>query len=431
MLDLHVWGSALGLPSIDPECLAIITYLHHALPSSAWRIIPSNDPSVAPSNLLPALNNDGVWTSGYRPIVDHLTARSLCRDLDADLDSAQQADVVAYSAYLGAHAAPLVDLSLYVSAANWTGATRPAYSQLLRFPLTWTVPPLVRAEAVKRAEHLGLAELDRDFDPNGSLHLSAGRESLPETFRRHLPLTTKKTVAEEMTPEQAAAIRIFGLAESCLSDLEALVSEAAGSDGDARCFKGTPVSSLDCLAFAYLALMRDPPVPRTFLRDCMQQSSPRLWKFVDDMKATLYAPNGALPWATLEPATLGQTAARTLDTMLYHVPTVGEHYASEVRRRAEGGVKGIDQRAVLFTSSFLLTGVAVGYSFYLYRSLLPFGSSIQIWRPQASSPKLSQFGELGSMLDSAMGPYQPQTRGLALGPQTSPSVIVETDSDVD
>lgn len=377
------------------------------------------------------MNHDGVWSSGYRPIVDYLTSRSLCKDLDADLNPAERADVVAYSAYLGAHAAPLVDLSLYVSAANWSAATRPAYSSLLRFPLTWTVPPLIRAEAIKRAEHLGLAELDRDFDPNGGLHLSAGRDALPETFRRHLPLSTKKTVTEEMTPEQAAAIRIFGLAEYCLADLELLVSGATGADQTIRCFSGTPVSSLDCLAFGYLALMRDPPVPRTFLRDCMQQSSPQLWKFVDAMKATLNDAETGLPWVTMEVASLGHTTSRTLDTMLYHVPTLGEHYAGEVRRRAEEGIKGVDQRALLLTSSVVLTGVAMSYGFYLYRSLLPFGARLQVWKPQRSGSKLSQFGELGSMLSSAMGPYQSQPQGLAATSNINSSRIVEMDSDLD
>lgn len=49
MLDLYVWGSAFGLPSIDAECLAIITYLHNSLSSTDWRLIPSNDASVSPS----------------------------------------------------------------------------------------------------------------------------------------------------------------------------------------------------------------------------------------------------------------------------------------------------------------------------------------------------------------------------------------------
>ncbi|KAI8209818.1 hypothetical protein K4K53_012618, partial [Colletotrichum sp. SAR 10_77] len=45
-LELHVWGSAFGLPSVDAECLAAIAYLHTALPSSEWRLVPSNDPAV-------------------------------------------------------------------------------------------------------------------------------------------------------------------------------------------------------------------------------------------------------------------------------------------------------------------------------------------------------------------------------------------------
>lgn len=49
-LELHVWGPAFGLPSIDAECLAAIAYLHTALPSSEWRLVPSNDPGVDSSS---------------------------------------------------------------------------------------------------------------------------------------------------------------------------------------------------------------------------------------------------------------------------------------------------------------------------------------------------------------------------------------------
>lgn len=52
MLELHVWGSAFGLPSIDPECLAIVTYLRNSLPAADWRLIPSNDPSISPSSTI-------------------------------------------------------------------------------------------------------------------------------------------------------------------------------------------------------------------------------------------------------------------------------------------------------------------------------------------------------------------------------------------
>lgn len=51
MLELHVWGPVFGLPSIDAECIAAITYIHNASPDSAWRIIPSNDASVCPASM--------------------------------------------------------------------------------------------------------------------------------------------------------------------------------------------------------------------------------------------------------------------------------------------------------------------------------------------------------------------------------------------
>lgn len=47
-MELHVWGEAFGLPSIDPECLAAISLLHHTVPRSEWSLIASNDVSVSP-----------------------------------------------------------------------------------------------------------------------------------------------------------------------------------------------------------------------------------------------------------------------------------------------------------------------------------------------------------------------------------------------
>ncbi|PNY28698.1 Metaxin-like protein [Tolypocladium capitatum] len=429
MLHLHVWGSAFGLPSIDAECLAIITFLHHAALTSTWRLIPSSDPSISPSRLLPALHHDGVWTSGYHQIVGYLTSKSLCRNLDADLDADQQADSVAYGAFLSAHAAPLIDLSLYISSANWAATTRPAYSSLLAFPLTWTVPPLIRAEAIKRVEHLGLAELDTDFDPNRGLHLSAGRDALPETFRRHLPSAgTKKMVRDEMTPEQAVAIRLFGLVEDCLPVLGALIGEGKSDEKQPRFFAGTPVSSLDCLAYGYLALMLKPSVPRSFLRDWLQSETPRLLNFVDGMTP------GPLPWATPEQPTVIGWSARLADSIIRNAPSLGTHYANEMRQRAEDGVKGLDQRALMLAMSLMVTGAAVGYGLHMYKSLQPFGARTQLWTAQRGRCRLNQFGQLGSMLSSAMGTYAPRqvpSGGVAGNMSAGHGRLVQLDSEVD
>lgn len=428
MLELHVWGSAFGLPSFDPECLALITYLHNSLPVAEWRLIPSNDPSISPSNTLPALHHDGAWTSGYWSIVAYLVSNSLCAELDANLTPIQHADRVAYGAFLAAHAAPLLDLSLYVSAANWAAATRPAFSALLPFPLTWTVPPLIRAEAVKRVEHLGFADMDSDFDPNGSLHLSAGRDALPETFRRHLPARTKKTVQEEMTPEQTVAIRLYGLTEDCLSVLDDFM-KSSDDEKPLSFFETEKPTSLDCLAYGYLVLMRDAPVPRSFLKDWIVTKAPRLSKFIDGMKSKSLATTESLPWVESQHTTAFRVGARTLDSIILNAPSVGEEYANEKRRRAEGGVTGVDGRTLMLAMSLMVTGAAMGFGLQLYKSLQPFGARTQVWRTERNKSKLSQFGELGSMLGSALGEYQAPRRspGLASGEHR----FVETDTDVD
>ncbi|KAL6862963.1 hypothetical protein ACO1O0_003206 [Amphichorda felina] len=428
MLELYTWGPAFGLPSIDPECLAIITYLHKSAPPSSWRLTYSSDPSVSPANCLPALNHDGVWTSGFRQIVNYLTSNSLCQDLDDGLTASQRADGFAYSAFLSAHAAPLLDLSLYVSAANWAATTRPAYSKLLPFPLTWTLPPLIRHEAIKRVEHLGLAEIDVDFDPNGGLHLSTGRDSLPETFRRHLPVGTKKTVREEMTPEQAAAIRLFGLAEDCLSVLDGLLPTESNDLWLLR----PSISSLDCLAFGYLAIMRDAPVPRSFIRDWMNQHAPQLSEYVSKMKSTCLEGPGPLPVSSPENASILSLGARTLDSAILNAPGMGEHYATELRHRAEEGTKGLDRRALMLAMSVMVTGAAVGYGLYFYKAMQPFGARIQAWRAMRGGSKLSQFGDLGFMLDSALGPrVQPVAQHQGMGGNSTSGRLVETDSEVD
>ncbi|RGP76224.1 tom37 protein [Fusarium longipes] len=453
MLDLHIWGSAFGLPSIDPECLAIITYLHSSNPTSAWRLIPSNDPSVSPSSMLapsrcltlpslalselclsltvsdtlPALHHEGVWISGFAPIVQYLADKSLGDNLDAGLTSLEQADRVAYAAFLSAHAAPLLDLSLYVSAANWAATTRPAFSTLLPFPLTWTVPPLLRAEAVKRVEHLGFADMDTDFDPNGGLHLSSGRDALPETFRRHIPARTKKTIHEEMTPEQAVLIRLYGITEDCLSVVDDFLKDDSEEETYGF-FEGTKLSSLDCLAFGYLALMRDAPVPRSFLKDWLMKETPRLSKFVDDVKTRRLQRSDLLPWAESSQNTALRIGSRTLDSILHNVPGLGEEYATEVRKRAEGGITGVDSRSLMLALSLLATGAALGYSYHTYKAIQPFGSRIQVWQSHRDRSKLSEFGALGSMLGSVLG-------GRAEAPRPSYSSdqarFVETDTEIE
>lgn len=47
-LELHVWGPAFSLPSIDPQCLAAVFYLRQAVPRDEWVLIISSDDALSP-----------------------------------------------------------------------------------------------------------------------------------------------------------------------------------------------------------------------------------------------------------------------------------------------------------------------------------------------------------------------------------------------
>lgn len=63
MLELHIWGPAFGLPSIDPQCLAAVAYLSLALGNhngengdngksgEEWVLIADSDPSAVPTSM--------------------------------------------------------------------------------------------------------------------------------------------------------------------------------------------------------------------------------------------------------------------------------------------------------------------------------------------------------------------------------------------
>ena len=51
VLELHIWGPAFALPSIEPQCLAAVVYLRQVVPRNEWVLIASNDDSVSPTSM--------------------------------------------------------------------------------------------------------------------------------------------------------------------------------------------------------------------------------------------------------------------------------------------------------------------------------------------------------------------------------------------
>lgn len=66
MLELHVWGPAFFLPSIDPQCLAAIAYLTQLIPQDEWVLIASCDDALSPTgtrNSLPRASVEACFDS--------------------------------------------------------------------------------------------------------------------------------------------------------------------------------------------------------------------------------------------------------------------------------------------------------------------------------------------------------------------------------
>jgi hypothetical protein len=50
VLELHVWGPAFGLPSIDADCNAAVAYVNYVLEASDWVLVPNHDASRSPNS---------------------------------------------------------------------------------------------------------------------------------------------------------------------------------------------------------------------------------------------------------------------------------------------------------------------------------------------------------------------------------------------
>ncbi|SPQ17757.1 5b167baf-9e21-4560-af0f-6a3f10846933 [Thermothielavioides terrestris] len=375
VLQLHVWGPAFGLPSLDAECLAAIAYLAQTADPADYQLIQSS-PSAVPTHPPPPT----------------------FRDPSASTAAAAAADSTAYTAFLTAHAAPLLALSLYVSSANYAAATRPAYSAVLPLPLPWTEPPAARAAMARRAAHLGVSDaLDADAhaDAHGVRRVAedGGWVTVPAALGGGSRKKRVGGVQGMLRAEQKARIRLEGLAEEVLDVLGEVEWEGKGC-------------GIRCLVFGYLALMVMPEVPRPWLREVTQARYQGLWEFVVGFKREVFPEGRTLPWAQ-EKAACSAVAVgmRFVRGVLGEVPLVGELWSRwwTARKMSQVlGGQGTQTRSggdllLLLGAGLGLAAVSAGAFFY--RSLPPFGEAVQVWRKPVVT--LSSLGAAGALFSGA------------------------------
>lgn len=359
-------------------------------------------------------------------------ATHTAHSIEDALSPSQQADSLAYASYLSSRASALLAFSLYVSPSAWADLTRPAYSSLVPFPLTWTVPLKLRAAAIEKTEHLGLDHLAADVDPeDGS---SEFKTTAPTTSTGFLRLPIRPSLGSVMQPEQTAAIRLQSLTENFFS----VLVEALGAS---KYFLGREEPSpLDFLAFGYLRLLRV-RTPHPFMETCMKrsQAGARLWKFLDVMHADIIRwqegkPDVNLPWADATPRGIVGVAGRFVEGVADHIPALGQ---ASKRWRGEG-VKteeaGHDATQLVLAVGAAVAGLAAVGAAVLFKSLSPLGASVHRFEaPRAPAGGLHQFGAVGAMLsglpdfEAAPRPSQSQSATVYRGDHVEVAVDVESE----
>lgn len=280
-------------------------------------------------------------------------------------------------------------LSLYASPNAWVELTRPAYSALLPFPLTWTIPTAIRAAAIDKAESLGMGYLAAEAEADEAA--GSGAETTPTGFLR---LRQQLGPRKSMQPEQTAAIRFQQLADDFFTALDEL-------RGSRKYFLGTPCpSSLDFLAYGYLALMRvQTPYP-ILARSLMSNNRPSM-QFLQIMEAAA-SEGSVLPRQASRPRGLPGTMCIFADGAIESIAGAGEGW----RRWRHGGIKSDEEETAQNPTQYLLVVggavaslAAVGIA-ALFRWLTPFGETTHRFEAPKEVEDVYRGGEIGAMFDA-------------------------------
>ncbi|PVH84670.1 hypothetical protein DL98DRAFT_528107 [Cadophora sp. DSE1049] len=445
MLELHVWGPAFGLPSIDAHCLAAIAYLQQAVPRGKWQLIASSDPGLSPSKSLPALRNGDIWIGGFRNIF-HYVAQFSAGEwiLDAGLPEQESADCIAFSSFVESHGQPLLDLSLYVSSQNYTTTTRPLYNTIQSFPLPYLTPPSIRAAAKLRTSHLGLSSLDIDTDAQDTNEPSI----IPASLRR--PKNTVSSLLAK-SPETSAQIRLTALATDFFEPLQHLRGKKAFFVSD------TQFSSLDCLVLGYLALMLVPELPQPWLSRTMKEKSPGLCTWTEELCETVFGKEKV----TLEDAFLVSSSESELDVRLKRlrgrnhlpwkppynrgaldvgsvflsslaesIPVVGQ-LSKSTRMKPHGKgkedeVQGASSWRYLGLVGSVIAGLGMGIGYMLHQGIISIsGDESERWREGQRPSDLGHLGEALGFYGNQTDMMAQRQRAMESQPHGEPVVEVE------
>lgn len=332
-----------------------------------------------------------------------------------------------FSSFVECNGRPLLDLSLYVSAENYHSTTRLAYSRILPWPYPWFLPSWRRAAAKTRTEHLNLSSRDLDSNSNEQRTLTTGSGLIPESLR-----TSRQTLSSLLfQPQRTSRFRLEALADAFFEPLDRLL------DGKRYMISNERPSSLDCLAFAYLALSLIPDVPQPWLADSMKSRYPALCIYVKDLvqefcggaanaedafpDLQLEVSTGldndrkgtkgecVLPWRSSQQYILKSATAALLESTFASIPILGDLHNPRISKQESSQIVKIDNESTSLSVGdsqgkfdILPTFLAVGTVLITLGSYLAFSGLPHISNGWMATNRrtLSDMGEAGAMLSA-------------------------------
>ncbi|XP_021510031.1 metaxin-1 [Meriones unguiculatus] len=212
-MELFCWSGGWGLPSVDLDSLAVLTYTRFT--GAPLRVHKISNPWQSPTGTLPALRtSDGEIISVPHKIITHLRKEKY--NADYDLSARQGADTLAFMSLLEEKLLPVLIHTFWIDAKNYVEVTRKWYAEAMPFPLNFFLPGRMQRRYMER------------------LQLLCG-EHKPDS-------------EEELEKE------LYQEARECLT----LLSQRLGSQ---KFFFGDAPASLDAFVFSHLVLLLQAKLP--------------------------------------------------------------------------------------------------------------------------------------------------------------------------
>ncbi|XP_044304634.1 metaxin-1 [Varanus komodoensis] len=148
-MELYCWAGGWGLPSVDPDCLAVLAYARFT--GAPLKVRKIANPWRSPSGTLPALKSrdEGV-ISDPQLIITHLRKQKF--NADYDLSALQGADTLAFASLLQEKLLPVLIHTFWVDAKNYVEHTRKWYAEAIPFPLNFFLPGRMQKRQVERLQ---------------------------------------------------------------------------------------------------------------------------------------------------------------------------------------------------------------------------------------------------------------------------------------